>query len=159
MKTKYCPSCKIGKNRSEFYRDKSTKDGLHSFCKVCVEDRRRLPKGQATTKRHEQTPKRKANKKRNSRKHEQSSRCKAYRREYFLKYTYGITLADYDEMLEQQHGVCVICGGVNFAGQRLCVDHDHVTGEVRGLLCHNCNLKLGWYDKNKQDVDNYLEGK
>lgn len=60
-----------------------------------------------------------------------------------LERRYGITLKQYDEMLEQQNGVCTICGGINSDGRRLCVDHSHKTNKVRGLLCNNCNRKLG----------------
>lgn len=80
------------------------------------------------------------------------------RREHFplyesdrsLKRKYGITLADYDEMLKAQDGVCAICeknetsydtrtGGI----RRLSVDHCHKTGKVRSLLCFRCNSVIG----------------
>lgn len=66
----------------------------------------------------------------------------------YLKRSYGITLADYTKMLEQQEHKCAICDGPGFKmkGQHnvlLVVDHDHETGDVRGLLCHNCNRALG----------------
>jgi hypothetical protein len=53
----------------------------------------------------------------------------------------GVTIADYDRMLEAQHGVCAICGNPPKT-RRLDVDHDHKTGRVRGLLCHRCNRTL-----------------
>lgn len=56
---------------------------------------------------------------------------------------YGITLDEYNTMLDQQRGVCYVCGGVNSNGRRLSVDHNHETGEVRKLLCHPCNASLG----------------
>lgn len=69
-------------------------------------------------------------------------------RGYFLKSKYGITLEDYDEMLEAQDNACAICGKTpEENGRRLHIDHDHETGEVRGLLCHSCNMLLGFaYD-------------
>ena len=47
-------------------------------------------------------------------------------------------------MLAEQNGVCWICGGKS-GKKRLAVDHDHKTGEVRGLLCKRCNRMLGYY--------------
>lgn len=79
--------------------------------------------------------------------------------------SYGITLQQYNEMLEKQGGVCAIClqpermvhkGKV----KRLCVDHDHKTGKVRGILCHRCNTTLGMYEDNPELMRNlitYLE--
>ncbi|MBE3118593.1 MAG: hypothetical protein IMZ50_07560 [Candidatus Atribacteria bacterium] len=46
-------------------------------------------------------------------------------------------------MLKAQGGVCAICGRIAPAGQMLVVDHDHNSGEVRGLLCQRCNIQLG----------------
>lgn len=63
--------------------------------------------------------------------------------EYKLFVNYGLRLGQYDEMLTAQNGVCAICGGVNKSGKRLAVDHCHETGEVRGLLCTNCNTAIG----------------
>ena len=58
------------------------------------------------------------------------------------KRKYGITLAQYDAMLEEQANTCAICGEPPF-GVRLAVDHSHTTGKVRGLLCSSCNSRLG----------------
>ena len=55
----------------------------------------------------------------------------------------GMTKADYDALLAQQGGVCAICQGLCSNGRRLAVDHDHQTGQVRGLLCQRCNTALG----------------
>ncbi|MES0339850.1 MAG: endonuclease VII domain-containing protein [Anaerolineales bacterium] len=65
-------------------------------------------------------------------------------KDYNLKHAYGISLEDYGRMLEDQDGVCAICGGGQIVTKNnnngyLHVDHDHATGEVRGLLCHLCN--------------------
>lgn len=60
---------------------------------------------------------------------------------YYLK-TYGITITQYDELLNAQGGTCAGCEA-RPESQRLFVDHDHETGEVRGLLCSSCNLGLG----------------
>lgn len=73
--------------------------------------------------------------------------CQAIRytrlsREWRLKKEYGITLAEYETLLEAQGGVCAICGNPP-NGRVLSVDHDHKTGLRRGLLCHGCNMGLG----------------
>jgi hypothetical protein len=58
---------------------------------------------------------------------------------------YGLTLEQYDELLEKQQRCCAICGESHDVakGKILAVDHDHTTGKVRGLLCHNCNTIIG----------------
>lgn len=64
-----------------------------------------------------------------------------------LKYLYGITPEQYDEMLKAQGGVCKIClGPDNGPWKRLAVDHCHKTGRVRGLLCAKCNKGLGQFE-------------
>ena len=68
-----------------------------------------------------------------------------------LRWKYGITLAEYMAMLDAQAGVCAICGSAlrgNSWHKRLCVDHDHATGKVRGLLCSACNTAIGRMDHN-----------
>ena len=52
---------------------------------------------------------------------------------------YGITPADYKQMLDRQGGKCAVCGDQM---ARPVVDHCHQTGRVRGILCHHCNIKL-----------------
>lgn len=63
-------------------------------------------------------------------------------RDLYLQRTYGITSAEYDELLEAQDGHCAVCPKKPTKKRRLAVDHDHRTGVVRGLLCTNCNYKL-----------------
>lgn len=91
--------------------------------------------------------------------------CEQCRREYYRDYrrrtprsdntraahlrrTYGMTEAQYDAMLAEQGGACAVCGATKPSGPSLhfgrwCIDHDHATGRVRGLLCNTCNLALG----------------
>ena len=52
---------------------------------------------------------------------------------------------EYERFLSEQDGVCAICLKPCQTGQRLSVDHDHVTGAVRGLLCRRCNSGLGHF--------------
>ena len=71
-----------------------------------------------------------------------------------LKKMYGITLAEYDRMLEAQGGVCAVCKrperarGADGAPRQMPVDHCHKTGRVRGLLCTSCNRALGMMEDN-----------
>jgi len=65
-----------------------------------------------------------------------------------VKKMYGLTPNDYQAMFDRQRGVCAICGDVEtaqFRGKprRLSIDHNHQTGNVRGLLCSRCNVALG----------------
>lgn len=62
-----------------------------------------------------------------------------------LKKLYGLSVEQYDTMLIAQNGVCAGCGSDKPFGncKHFCVDHDHKTGLVRGLLCHKCNRGLG----------------
>jgi hypothetical protein len=55
---------------------------------------------------------------------------------------YGLSLADYRALQARQGHACAICRKVTRA---LCIDHCHVTGRVRGLLCRSCNSALGFY--------------
>lgn len=66
------------------------------------------------------------------------------KRDQYLKRVYNITLQQYEQMLQEQHGKCWICGWAWRVGKRrLAVDHSHSTGVVRGLLCYRCNKGLG----------------
>lgn len=62
-----------------------------------------------------------------------------------LKKSYGITLEEYDKLLESQGGGCAICGGKDERFKFLPVDHCHKTKKVRGLLCQHCNRGLGYF--------------
>lgn len=56
---------------------------------------------------------------------------------------YGLTIEDFDRILERQCGRCAICGTSDPGRKGFCVDHCHDTGRVRGLLCTNCNVGIG----------------
>lgn len=85
-----------------------------------------------------------------------------HRRQYQRRWRYGITQAEYDQRLAKQGGVCALCDGRPEDSVRgvLAVDHDHLTGAVRGLLCIRCNAALeraerpGWTER----VSAYLGG-
>jgi len=88
---------------------------------------------------------------------------RGYSRRYLRK-AYGISLEQYEKMFADPH--CRICGSEGFVISRngkakLAVDHNHLTGEVRGLLCHNCNRALGLFGDNPDIIRKaveYLEG-
>lgn len=74
--------------------------------------------------------------------HARERRKKTPKRFEHLMNRYGITYETYLSMLEEQGGVCAVCSAP--PGRRvLCVDHNHETGRVRGLLCSNCNAGIG----------------
>jgi hypothetical protein len=127
---RYCKLCKTSKEELEFYPSEKT-----ARCKECDKARKR--------------------KERITRDHHLINRRRNLKREY------GLTLEDYDKMLKVQNGKCAICNGENpiYKGN-LCVDHCHTTGKIRGLLCHSCNLTLGYMKDSKDRLKNaikYLE--
>lgn len=67
-----------------------------------------------------------------------------YRRNIYLRKVYGITIEEYEVMLKAQGGKCAICPMEAGASDRLvlCVDHNHVTGRKRELLCVGCNFRV-----------------
>lgn len=76
------------------------------------------------------------------------------RRDYALKYAYGLCLEEYYELLEKQDDCCAICGRhQNLLKRALVVDHDHYTGKVRGLLCNRCNQLLGIFNDNIKTIE------
>jgi DNA-binding transcriptional MerR regulator len=86
-----------------------------------------------------------------SHKEQRKNTCRKYydshlekiRNDKYLK-RYGINIEEFDRMIESQNGKCAICGKhYSELEKSLCVDHDHNTGKVRGLLCHTCNMILG----------------
>ena len=72
-------------------------------------------------------------------------------RDYMLRRRYGITLAEYEQLLKVQGNTCAICSkpGGDTKGTRLNVDHDHSVGHVRGLLCSRCNQQLGTLEQHR----------
>jgi len=82
-----------------------------------------------------------------------------YSKAYNLKRNFNLTTEEYAQMLEKQGGVCAICSKT--CTRSLAVDHDHITGVVRGLLCNNCNRGLGHLQDDVTILENavsYLKG-
>ncbi len=61
------------------------------------------------------------------------------RRNHYLRWRFGITHDEYERLLLLQNNVCAVCRKPNASGRKLAVDHNHSTGEIRGLLCDPCN--------------------
>lgn len=71
-------------------------------------------------------------------------RQRTHSRRHHLRRKFGLTLEAYDDLLAGQGGRCGICETTDTAPwDWFCVDHDHDTGAVRGLLCHPCNVAIG----------------
>lgn len=117
MKT--CRKCKIEKPLADFRRKARNLDGLDWKCRLCVrEQAKSQPWYQSLDRRSKR-----------------------------LWDKFRITVEQYEEMLAAQGGVCRICSGTERDEFRLlAVDHDHVTGKVRGLLCTKCNVAIGLLD-------------
>lgn len=79
-------------------------------------------------------------------------------RKWELRKKYDLTLSQYKTMLASQNTKCAICGALQFdLKYRLCVDHDHETGEVRQLLCKPCNLVIGNCKENVNILSKAIE--
>ncbi len=81
-----------------------------------------------------------------------------------LKKIFGISLVEYNDMLKKQNNVCGICKNPektqkrkNGSFRNMSVDHDHVTGKIRGLLCHYCNVGIGNFRENQESLAAAIE--
>lgn len=133
LQTKVCSSCCTRKLLGDFSKRKETKDEHHYVCKDCT------------------------NKQRNERRRKNPEQLKNEK----LKQTFGIDLDEYKAMLLAQDGVCAICGKpetLTYRGKlrHLSVDHNHKTEQVRGLLCNDCNVALGWFHEDVQVLKNAI---
>ena len=139
---KMCVKCNEEKQINEFYKNKNEKDGLQRTCIECGKKRKK--------------------------EYYATSRAKAIARQgfikNFLKRTYGITQKDYKQMLKNQNDKCAICkkeesmkdyrsGKVRM----LAVDHCHVSGQVRSLLCKRCNQVLGFVKDNIELLNTMID--
>jgi hypothetical protein len=131
----------------QFYRAVGMKDGHRGDCKVCnlaYQHRRYVANPEpvkARVKRWQQENAAELNAYRRERR--QDPIVKSQDRAGHLRRKYGISLAQYDEMLVAQDGRCLLCGSPPEPPYSLHVDHDHGTGRIRGLLCFSCNNALG----------------
>lgn len=116
---KVCSSCKTERDLTDYHRSRTTADGLDPRCRPCRREAGKTHKVDTMK-----------------------------RRTGHITRLYGLTHGDYLAMFDAQAGVCAICQQpetMTYRGnvKTLCVDHDHETGRVRGLLCAACNFALG----------------
>jgi Recombination endonuclease VII len=123
---KRCPCCCVAQPLQNFSRSPGTCDKLQTYCRKCnqtkrAEYRRQHPDQVLATylrRRH---------------KHSVNSR----------KRKYGLSAVGLFALMWKQRGKCAGCQRELHSFKRFCIDHSHVTGKVRGLLCDDCNLSLG----------------
>lgn len=154
--TKVCTKCRLEKSlNDDFSKHPHTKDGRASWCRTCFGG---WQKGYAKARRH--NPKTRAvvlakDKQGNDKK---TPRMNA---NYRLKQKYGIGLEEKELVLKLQNGECKCCGSLSPKSKKGWVlDHNHTTGELRGVLCHPCNLILGMVNESKDHLHKlivYLE--
>ncbi len=140
MKT--CTTCGEVKPLNEYHKNGKTADGRLAKCKPCTNKRHREKYHPARVSAGGLKP--------TQNRGRWSSK---------LKSAFGISADIYDKMLADQGGVCKICKKTDPTGQRLAVDHCHLTNRVRGLLCRNCNTALGKFKDDTtllQNAINYL---
>lgn len=121
---KYCPKCEQKKSLDEFYANKNTSDKKQTYCKACL-------KKMATDHHRKNRP-----------------YCIGLNKRWVLKNKYGITLDQMEQMFINQNGRCVICLSEFQESKEINIDHNHQTGKVRALLCHSCNVGLGYFKDN-----------
>ena len=149
--------CGLAKDESEFYKRDNRPSGTVSSCKKCCIARfnawAKTPAGKASAKKYYASEKgrkvidayKNSEEGRAAREaYENTPEYKRSKRSSQLKNKYGITIDDYERMLEEQDGCCKICRSTQPGRDHpsFSVDHDHVTLRVRGLLCHDCNVLL-----------------
>jgi len=123
---KQCTKCGEVRDLFEFYKRPETKDGLRKDCKKCFSTR--------------------SSKNWNGKTQEERKRINTRNR---LQYYYNLSVENYQQMLDNQEHKCYICGASNTSsGKCLFVDHCHISGKIRKLLCQSCNSGLGMFKDN-----------
>lgn len=158
-----CTICKQSKPITEFSYHKCMSDGVRSDCKACG-----VKRSMDYNKRHPEKKKVKDKRYRTKHNAKVNAMTRKWRknnpeivRKHNLKKYFGLTVEVYDSMYIEQGGCCAICGTHQSELKlRLAVDHDHETGQLRGLLCGSCNTALGLMKDSIGILDNavsYLE--
>jgi len=94
------------------------------------------------------TPEYRAYRNENKKRYNATDYGKLAQKSRFLKWRYGITHYQYEILMLCQGGACIICGVQMENEGDMHIDHDHETGEIRGLLSDRCNRGLGFFDEN-----------
>lgn len=144
MKT--CTRCGEEKPQSEFHKSFVTKAGeqrYFKYCKTCAAKKAKVYY-QANIERLRIEGVRKQRERREARLDHETRRRRDLRKKY------GITVEDWDRLHDLQLGRCAICHLPLAEVTKVCVDHDHVTGAVRGLLCTRCNQGLGYFQDSSE---------
>lgn len=139
--TKKCYGCKKFKALVEFSKNAAMKDGLDNHCRCCRSKKRKKQKRSGKQKR--------------ARKNwSNSDKGKVSRFCTYLKHKFNMTVQQYEVLLKRQNNKCAICkNNLPYRTQGTCIDHNHQTGKVRGILCRNCNLGLGFF---QDDLDLFV---
>ncbi len=145
IKTKVCTLCKKEKEITLFYKRKEYTDGLDCYCKECKNKKSRehyWNNIEANREYHRLY----------------KLRNKEKRQKWILKDLYNLPIEKYNDMFIEQGGRCAICGKhqVEFK-KKLCVDHNHETGKIRGLLCNKCNSLLGYAGESPDVLHNAVK--
>jgi len=144
--TKRCWSCKEVRAEANFSANKDFHDGLNRTCRDC---------GNARASEYHKKNRKRLNGKQMERYYKDPERYA----DYDLKRRFGLTRGEYDAMLAAQNGVCAICAGTDPGPRtkRFHVDHNHATGQVRGLLCHHCNHGIGLFREDAVVIQRAIE--
>lgn len=126
LELKWCGRCKQFKSLDSFAKHSGKWDGLQERCSEC----RHLQWQEQGKK---------------TRKSKPIEEKRAIHRRAVIR-SYGMDVADFETMLKNQDYKCEICGSSNWGKPNPCIDHDHSTGLVRGLLCNRCNRTLGFVE-------------
>jgi len=131
---KECAKCHWAMPLSEFNTSKITADKLYTWCKLCAKEYRQQ---------YHEINKERENRKNKEWRNNNKKKVSGLARTRRLR-MYGLTNREYDELLKSQNGKCAICGVPQLESNwSFCVDHNHKTDKIRGLLCFNCNTMLG----------------
>ncbi len=125
---KKCCTCKIEKEFDNFNKNRKNKDGYNKQCRECAS----MSNAAYYYKTHNFQLQRGRDK------HKRKSKCR--RRETIMR-MYKLNIDDFNKMLFEQKEKCAICDIK--PTDTLCIDHNHITGKIRGLLCRKCNMAMG----------------